>query len=415
MSLLALGVNHRTASLQMREQLSLAPDEVVRAIDTIRREKLAEEAVLVSTCNRTELYLADAQPSTQVRQWLSDFRRVPLAELQSHSYTHYDERVSHHLFRVATGLDSLAVGEPQILGQIKSAYQTAIAGNGVKQTLNRLFQEAFHVAKNIRSDTKLGENTISIAYAAVKLSEQFFDNYQPLTALVIGSGQTGELVVKQLQKKGVGKLLIANRTLSKAQDLATRVGGYALSLAQIEQHVHEADIVISATGRGQFTVTRQAIQAGQQARRQRMQLLVDLAVPRDIEPSIRELSNSYVFAVDDLQAIIDANQSLRAQAAEQAEVLINEYNQRFHEWLQLRQHHRLIKDVHVFAQNEKDKLTAEAIKRLVKGDDPTQVVSELASKLAKKLTHHPSLLIRQAGENDQIELLDTIKSIYHFD
>ncbi len=176
MSLLALGVNHQTASLAMREKLSLTPTEVPSAIDGIRHEKLADEAVMVSTCNRTELYLAGAKPPSQVYRWLADFRDISVADLKAHSYLYQDTQVSRHLFRVATGLDSLALGEPQILGQIKAAYQTSIERNSVKQTLNRLFQEAFYVAKNIRSDTKLGENTISIAYAAVKLSEQFFDD-----------------------------------------------------------------------------------------------------------------------------------------------------------------------------------------------------------------------------------------------
>lgn len=415
MSILTLGVNHQTASLNIRERLSFAPVDIPDAIADIRREKLADEVVMVSTCNRTELYLADVEQPHSLYEWLSDYRRVALPDLQNHAYHFTDEQASRHLFRVATGLDSIALGEPQILGQIKAAYQTSIEQNSVKQTLNRLFQEAFYVAKNIRSDTKLGENSISIAYAAVKLSEQFFDDYRPLTALIIGAGQTGELATKTLQKKGVGKILIANRTLSKAQSLAVSVSGYAMPLEQLPAHIHEADIIISATGRGDFTVSKDMVQQAQKARKYRMQLLLDLSVPRDIDPDIRDLNNSYVFAVDDLQNIIDKNQHLREQAAEQAEALIEDYNRHFHEWLQLRQHHRLIKNVHQHAQQEKDQLTQQAMKRLVNGDDPTQVINELATRLTKKLTHHPSLLIRQAGEKGQLELLDSIKSVYHFD
>ncbi|MGY0399620.1 MAG: glutamyl-tRNA reductase [Ostreibacterium sp.] len=415
MSILALGVNYQTASLSMREQLSFAPEDVLTAITDIRQEKLADEVVMLSTCNRTELYLTPTSKPADIYKWLSDYRQVSLPELKSHSYLYQDDQASHHLFRVATGLDSLALGEPQILGQIKAAYQTSVAQNSVRKTLNRLFQEAFYVAKNIRSDTKLGENSISIAYAAVKLSEQFFDDYSQLTALIIGAGQTGTLVAKTLQKKGIGKILIANRTLSKAQNLAVNVSGYAMPLHQLEQHIHEADIIISATGRGNFTVTKEVIQVAQKARKQRIQLLLDLAVPRDIDPDIRQLSNSYVFAVDDLQNIIDKNQSLREQAAEQAEALIDDYNRHFNEWLQLRQHHQLIKNVHDYAQNEKEKLTDIARKNLINGGDPVQVIDELATRLTKKLTHQPSMLIRQASEKGQIELLDTIKSIYHFD
>ncbi len=411
-SLMAFGVNHRSAPVDLRGRFSFAPADIPAAITSIQREQLAHEVVMLSTCNRTELYLADVERPARVYQWLADSRRIAEPTLRQHLYLHRDEAASHHLFRVATGLDSLALGEPQILGQIKQAYQTAVDNNSVKKTLNRLFQEAFYVAKNVRSHTKLGENAVSIVYAGVKLSEQFFSNYGDLTALVIGAGQTGELAVKHLQKKGVGKLLIANRTLSKAQQLALAVDGFAMALEQIPSHLHEADIIVSATGRGEFTVSAPMLRAGQKQRRHRLQLLLDLAIPRDIDPAIRQLSNSYVFSVDDLQGIIEANQDLRQQAAAQAEALVDTYNQHFHEWLQLRQHHRLIKGVHDFAQSEKDKLTAQALKRLEKGDDPAQVVQELATRLSKKLTHQPSILIRQAGEKGQTEVLEAVRSVY---
>lgn len=415
MSLLALGVNHQTASVDMRERISFTPCDVSGAITGIRKEKLANEVVMLSTCNRTELYLAEASRPQRVLEWLADNRQVSLPQLQNHSYLYENQAVSKHLFRVATGLDSLALGEPQILGQIKAAYQTALDNNSVKQTLNRLFQEAFYVAKNIRSDTKLGENSISIAYAAVKLSEQFFGDYKPLTALIIGAGQTGELAAKNLHKKGVGKILIANRTLSKAQELALQLDGYAMTLGQIESHIHEADIIVSATGRGDFTVTAPMIADKQQQRRQRMQLLLDLAVPRDIDPAVSELTNTYLFGVDSLQNIIEKNQHLREQAAIQAEALVDDYNKHFCDWLQLRQHHHLIKHVHQMAQTEKEQLTEKAMKQLAKGESPEQVINELAMRLTKKLTHHPSLLIRQACEQGNSELLESFRSIYHFD
>ncbi|PIE45920.1 MAG: glutamyl-tRNA reductase [Gammaproteobacteria bacterium] len=415
MTLLALGVNHHNTPSSLREKFSFAPVDVPPAMRSIRRQRLAEEVVMLSTCNRTELYLSAAEHPARLLEWLADWRGIATKTVQQHTYLHRNEAASKHLFRVATGLDSQALGEPQILGQIKAAYHTALANQGVKKTLNRLFQEAFYVAKNVRTDTKLGENAISIAYAATQLTEQFFSRYNELTALVIGAGQTGELAVKHLQKKGIGRLLIANRTLSKAQQLALSVNGYAMALSQIATHIHEADIIVSATGRGEFTVTAPMLAAGQQQRRHRMQVLLDIAVPRDIDPNIRELSNSYVFSVDDLTAIIEKNQHLRQQAARQAELLIDDYNRHFHEWLQLRQHHLLIKGVHDFAQSEKDKLTAQAHQRLVNGDDPAQVLEELATRLSKKLSHQPSLLIRRAGEQGQTTVLDAVKSVYHLD
>ncbi len=415
MSILSFGVNHRTAPLDMRERISFSPIDVPRFFEDIHREQLAEEVVMVSTCNRMELYLAQAKGSAEIYRWMSDYKGVSLSELQTHSYLYRDEQASRHLFRVATGLDSVALGEPQILGQIKAAYKTALEQNSVKQTLNRLFQEAFYIAKNIRSNTKLGENSISIAYAAIKLSEQFFDNYQNLTALVIGAGQTGELAVKTLKKKGIGKVLIANRTLSKAQNLAINIGGYAMPLEQLGQHIHEADIIVSATNSDNLTVTHDMVKEAQKQRKYRMQLYLDLAVPRDIESGVAHFDNSYLFTVDDLQNIIDDNQSLREQAAEVAESLIDEYNQHFNEWLQLRQHHRLIKHVHEHAQQEKERLTQRAMKRLANGEDPSQIINELATRLTKTLTHQPSLLIREASEKGQQELMEIINSVYHFD
>lgn len=415
MSIITLGVNHQTASLSLREQLSFLPEDVPAAIASIRNEQLADEVVMLSTCNRTELYLAADNRPQHIHEWLADYRQISLNDLKQHAYCYENELASKHLFRVATGLDSLSLGEPQILGQIKAAYQTSLKHDSVKQTLNRLFQEAFYVAKNIRNHTKLGENSISIAYAAIKLSEQFFGRYEEITALVIGAGQTGELAAKTLQKKGIGKLLIANRTLSRAQELAQQVNGYAMSNEQIAEHIHEADIIISATGQPNFSVDSLTLESRKSQRKQRMQLLLDLAIPRDIDPSISQLNNTYLFTVDDLQKIIEKNQHLRQQAAIEAESLIDDYNKHFNEWLQLRQHHQLIKWVHENAQKEKNQLMEKAMKRINKGDDPATVMNELTTKLTKKLIHQPSLLIRRASENENIDLLNAIRAVYHFD
>ena len=415
MSIIALGVSHQTASIGLREKLSFTQEDIPLALDAIQKEGLAEEAVMLSTCNRTELYLAQAENNKSIYQWISDYRQIPMEELKSRSYIYQNEQASRHLFRVATGLDSLALGEPQILGQIKDSYKASLKKNAIKQTLNRLFQEAFYVAKNIRNDTKLGENSVSIAYTAVKLSEQFFDHYENLTALVIGAGQTGKLATQNLKKKGVGKILIANRSLSKAQNIAIGVGGYAMPLSQLNQHIHEADIIISATSSENFTVTSEIVKATQKQRRFRMQVWLDLAIPRDIDPLISEIKNNYLFTIDDLQNIIDNNQSIRKQAAQAAEDLIDDYNRHFNEWLQLRQHHRLIKHVHDFAQSEKEKLTQQALKKISNGEDPRLVIEELTTRLTKKLTHQPSKLIREASEKGQNDLMDIINSVYHFD
>lgn len=414
MSLIAFGINHNSASIDIRERLSFMPEALPEAMTQIRQEKIAKEVVIFSTCNRTELYLADANDAHSVYEWMSDYHKVDLPLIREHSYLYHNNLASKHLFRVATGLDSLALGEPQILGQIKAAYQTSLKTKNLDKTLNRLFQEAFYVAKNVRKNTKLGENPISIAYAAVKLSSHFYTSYNDLTALIIGAGQTAQLAAKSLHKKGVSKFIIANRTLSRAQDLALELGGYATVLSRIGCHIHEADIIVSATSKPDIVVSEQMMAEAQKKRKQKKQLLLDLAVPRDIDGNVKNTSNCYLYSVDDLQDIIKKNKELRMQAAEQAEQMIELYNQNFVDWLQLRQHHTLIRDIHQFGQSEKDRLVDIALSQLDKGADAKEIINTLAHKLTKKLMHQPSLIARKASEQGNAELLDEIKSTYNF-
>lgn len=391
------------------------PEALPSAMQQIRQEKIAKEVVIFSTCNRTELYLADAEQDDLVYEWMSDYHKVELPVVREHSYLYHNNLASKHLFRVATGLDSLALGEPQILGQIKDAYHTALKTKTLDKTLNRLFQEAFYVAKNVRKTTRLGDNPISIAYAAVKLSTHFYSSYEGLTALIIGAGQTSQLAAKTLHNKGISRIIIANRTLSKAQDLALELGGYATTLAQIADHIHEADIIISATSKPELVVTKAMMKEAQKKRKRKKQLLLDLAVPRDIDPTVKDTSNCYLYSVDDLQDIIKKNKELRIKAAEQAEEMVELYNQNFIDWLHLRQHHTLIRDIHQFGQTEKDKLVEVALKQLQQGANAEEVINGLAHKLTKKLMHQPSLIARKASEQGNAKLLDEIKSTYNFE
>lgn len=415
MSLLTVGVNHKTASIDLREQLNVPESQLPMAMQSICQAQLADEAVVFSTCNRTELYVANAKSEQALYEWMSDFHQVSYDALKSHTYTYHNAAASKHLFRVATGLDSMVIGEPQVLGQIKSAFQLSVTHNTARKLLTRLFQEAFYVAKNVRNNTKLGENSVSMVYVAAKLTEEFFSSYKDVTVLVIGAGQTGTLVAKTLMKKGVRNILIANRDVHKAQALANEVNGYAMPLAQLTAHLHEADMVFSTTGRGDYTVDLATILAGQKQRKYRMQLLIDLAVPRDIDPRIKQLENAYLFSVDDLQGIVQKNQSLRQQAAQEAEAMIEVYNDNFNNWLGLHQHRQLIKNIHDYAHQEKTQLTQQALKRIENGDPAADVLEALANQLTNKLTHHPSVLVRRVGEKGHASLLEEIKSVYNLD
>lgn len=412
MHLLTLGANHHSAPIDFREQLSFAPDALAPSVRALRESGMAEGAVLVSTCNRTELYLTSENPisSHRVKEWLSDTRRVSLEQLKQNTYQHNDTSVSRHLFRVASGLDSMALGEPQILGQLKASYQRAVNAKSVDSTLNQLFQHAFYVAKDVRTQTRLGENPISMVYAATKLPNHFFGRFEKLTVMIIGAGETSQIAAKNLANMGVKKFIFANRTFAKAQALASHYHGYAINLTQIDDHLNEADIVFSAAAATQPLVNDDMVVRALSARKQRMQLYLDLSVPRNITAS--GVDNAYVFDVDDLKDIIDRNISVREESAQAAEKLIEIYHKDFLKRLARQRNSELIKSVQTTAQNEKDIALAHAIRQLNRGDDATEVIERLANSLSKKIAHHPMKLIHHASDHSNDDMLALIEQVY---
>ena len=318
MTLWVLGLNHQTAPVDLRERVAFDAGTVAHALSSLRALPNVAEAALLSTCNRTELY-AVAEDGDVLASWLA----THADGLDGYLYRHRDADAVRHLFRVATGLDSMVLGEPQILGQVKDAWSTAREHGALGNRLDRLFQQTFAVAKRARTETRVGANPVSVASAAVRLAQNAFARLSESTVLLVGAGETIELAAKHLSEGRVRRLLVANRTLAHAQELATRHGGYALPLTELDRHLAEADVVFSATAAREPVVLQAQVSAALAKRKHKPMLLFDLAVPRDIEASVADLRDAYLYTVDDLERAVEDNRRGRREAAEAAEAIID--------------------------------------------------------------------------------------------
>ena len=358
------------------------------------QEALAvEEFAILSTCNRTEFY-ASARHEPDFAAWLAAFRGVDAAAVRQMAFSHAGRDAVRHMYRVACGLDSLILGEPQILGQLKQAYQLAKGQGSIASVLDRLFQQSFAIAKQVRHSTAIGENPVSVAFAGVKLTHRFFDDHPRRTALVIGAGDTGQLCAKYLRDAGIGRLIIANRTLANAQELAERTGGYAITLGQLGEHVHEADMLFGTARTDVALLTGDMVRAAMKKRRGGMQVLVDLGIPRNFERDIDGVSQAFLFGLDDLEQIIDHNREARRDAAREAELMVKLYSDDFIGWLHSRPQQQLVRRVRENGENIRVALLQEAYRRLAHGDDPAAVLEQLSYKLTRKLLHSPSAMIQ---------------------
>ncbi|MCB1830054.1 MAG: glutamyl-tRNA reductase, partial [Gammaproteobacteria bacterium] len=334
MSLLAIGINHKTAPIVIREKVNFGPDIIVGALRSLTERPGVEEAVILSTCNRTEAYCvlrgADVE---DICQWLTDFHGLELETISPYIYNHRDRDTIAHLLRVASGLDSMVLGEPQILGQVKQAYQTAADAATSGKLLGKLFQHTFSVAKQIRTDTAIGHSPVSIAFAAVSLARQIFSDLSQQTALLIGAGETIELAARHLHQHGIGRIIVANRTLERAHALANQFDGYSISLPEIPTHLAEADIIISSTASPLPVLGKGTVESALKKRRHQPMFMVDIAVPRDIEAEVGNLNDVYLYTVDDMQEVIEENMRSRQEAAEQAMEIIDLHTDEFMGWL----------------------------------------------------------------------------------
>ena len=407
MSLLVLGINHKTASVALRERVAFGPDIAAEALQELMQIPQMVEAVILSTCNRTEIYCClepDGNPDA-VRLWLQHFHQLDKEELQACLYQYHGEETVRHLMRVACGLDSLVLGESQILGQIKLSYNQSQQQGCLKGILDRLFQKTFSVAKRVRTETEIGASAVSVAFAAVSLAKRIFSDLSRTKVLLVGAGETIELVARHLKEQAVSQMMVANRTLERAQNLAEEFGAQVMTLEQIPDYLPKADIVISSTASPLAIIGKGLVERALKARRQRPMLLVDIAVPRDIEPEVDELNDAYLYTVDDLHGIIEQNMAARQQAAEQAEVIIKEERDQYMSWYRSLESVTLIRDYRSRAEQLQQQELTLALHALEQGKDSAEVVQRLARRLTDKLTHTPTRALNEAGKAGDHDIL----------
>jgi glutamyl-tRNA reductase len=413
MALLALGLNHQTAPLDVRERVAFEPDAMPGALSDLARQPGVNEALILSTCNRTELYV-DVEPGAEIvpQDWLLAHHRLDTRQLDEFLYRHAEDDAVRHLFRVATGLDSMVLGEPQILGQVKAAYQTARVAGTLRAPMERLLQQTFAVAKRVRTDTRIGANPVSVAFTAVRLAERLFADLHQASVLLIGAGETIELAARHLTETGVHRLIVANRTLENAQALATRFSGYAIALTDLPQHLADADIVISSTASREAVLSKAMVAEAIHARRRKPMFLVDIAVPRDIDPAVAEIEDVYLYTIDDLQQVIDANLRSRQAAAREAEAVIDMQVAHYVAWRRALVANNPLTELRHDAEGQRDEVLAKARALLASGRTPEQALDFLAHTLTNKLLHAPSANLRAAAQRGDAELLRAAQRLF---
>ncbi len=410
MPLVVVGINHLSAPVEIREQVAFAPEQLSDAHVALLEQDAVAGGVIVSTCNRSELYcdVEDPNATEHLLAWLAEFHHLSANELQQCSYRMVEEEAVRHLSRVASGLDSQVIGEPQILGQLKSAYAVAQSVQTLSGPLNLLFQHSFSVAKTVRTDTAIGRNPISIAYAAVDLSSRLFADLTQCRVLLIGAGETIELVAKHLRERGISRITVANRTLDRAQRLANIFGAKAILLGDIPEVLPQCDIVISSTASQLPILGKGAVENALKKRRHAPMFLVDIAVPRDIETEVNELPDAYLYSVDDLQSVIADNLVSRQHAASEADVIIEQSIAQFQSKQKERQaglHVRALR-AHIEGLAQQELKLAE--RRLAKGEDPQLVLARLSRGLTKKFLHAPLRALREASQQGLDQELDDV-------
>jgi len=418
MTLLVVGINYANAPLSIRERLAYPAEILHSSLQELRRLKDVTEAAILSTCNRTEFYCACAAaiPNQQALiDWVAENKNISSQEFAPYLYSYTDSAFIRHILRVACGLDSMILGEPQILGQMKTAYQAACDAGTLGKPLGKLFQHTFSAAKKVRTDTAIGASPVSVAFAAVQLAQQIFDKLSDQTALLIGAGETIELTARHLSRQGIGRIIIANRTYDKAHSLACLFNGYAISLTELPNHLAEADIVISSTASQLPILGKGRVESALKKRKHKPIFMVDLAVPRDIEAEVEQLQDVYLYTVDDLQHTIDQNMNSRREAAQQAEEIIDTQVDHFMAWLRAQEAQSTIRDYRKQAEQQRDEALQKALALLKNGTPAEQALERLAHTLTNKLMHTPSTQIRLAAENERQDLIAAIHEIFKLD
>ncbi len=415
-----IGLNHKTAPVELRECIAFDPDQAAEALDRLHQRPEVSEVMLISTCNRVEvLMVADDTCSgiPVVKQFLADFNRVSLGEFASSLYVLQNDEAVRHVFRVAASLDSLMVGEPQILGQIKEAYRLATREKTAGVILNRLLHRSFFVAKRVRSETGIGDNAVSISYAAIELGRKIFGTLEGKKGLLVGAGEMAELAVEHLLRHRVGQVLVANRTFERGLALAQRFGGRALRFEEVGNCLREADIIISSTGSAEYVVTQDMVKSVMRSRKNRPLFFIDIAVPRDIDPAINRLTNAYVYDIDDLKEIIDENIEDRQREAVAGERIVDEAVVRFRQW---RESLDVVPTI-VALRKKMEAIVAEEIQRTVGGlnhlsENDRTAFERMIPSLVNKMLHDPTLFLKGGGgHGDRAVYIDMTRKLFKLD
>ena len=411
MPLLVLGINHHSAPLEVREKLAFPPETQSDALTSLASRPGVSEAVLVSTCNRTEVYCR-ADDMAAVRAWLKEEASRAGLDVEAHLYAHSEAEAIRHAFRVASGLDSMVLGEPQILGQVKQSVRTAEHSGTLGTTLNRLFQHTFSVAKEVRTQTAIGAQSISMSAAALKLAQNLFGDISRTKMLLIGVGEMVELAATYFVAQGPQAVVVANRTLARGEAFAERFNGTAISLEQLPERLHEFDVVITGTASTLPILSKGAFERALKARKYRPMFVVDFAVPRDVEPDAAELEDLFLYTIDDLGTIVQEGAGQRQAAVAEAETIVDRQVEAFQAWLKARGAVPAIVQLRAKADEYRAAELAKAKARLARGEDPARVLEGLAAGLVNKILHHPTQALNRAAEGERDALVRAVETLF---
>ena len=414
MQLTAIGLNHQTAPLSIRERLAFAAAALPEALRELVGSRTAEEAVILSTCNRTELYCV-GEPDDIVR-WLADYRKIPNSTLEPYLYRYQTEAAVRHAFRVSCGLDSMVLGEPQILGQIKNAVRVAQEQQTVASTLHALFQKTFAIAKEVRTSTAVGENSVSMAAAAVKMAARIFPDIGELNILFVGAGEMIELVATHFAAKSPRSITVANRTAERAQELCNKLVAPAAAcpLSELPQRLHQYDVIVSSTASQLPIIGKGMVERALRERRHRPVFLLDLAVPRDIEAEVADLGDAYLYTVDDMMQVVSSGQAARQRAAAEAEQMVNAKVAEFMSWQRRRQSVPLIRALRGEGERARRQVLDNATRLLAKGVPAEEVLERLSVQLTNKLLHAPTSALSKV-DNQTAHLTEALVQVYGLD
>jgi len=412
MQLFAFGINHQTAPLNVREQIAFNAESMEPALRDLVDHGAAKEATILSTCNRTEVYCSTQELELPIH-WLAGYHKLQPADIEPYLYILPREQAVKHAFRVASGLDSMVLGEPQILGQMKQAVRSAEQAGTLGFMLHKLFQRTFSVAKDVRSQTEIGSNLVSMAAAAVKLAERIYPSIAEQSVLFIGAGEMIELNAVHFAAKSPKKITVANRTLERAQVLSRRINGHAITLNELPEQLAHHDIIVTCTASPLPILGKGMVERALKARKHRPLFIVDLAVPRDVEAEVAELDDVFLYTVDDLSELVRDGLDARQNAVKEAEVIIDAGVSNFVHWMESREVVPTIRALRDHVDRQRRHELEKAMRLLAKGESPEKVLEALSNGLTNKFLHAPTHTLNQMQADERVAFLDVINRLYH--